>query len=649
MSAKDAQSLAEQRKLLPIFFGKQALIAEVLRNETVIIMSETGSGKTTQLPQYLLETKLVRKGMVCCTQPRRIAAITVAQRVAKEKGVNVGDVVGYTIRFEDVTSSRTKLKYMTDGMLLREALLDPLLLKYTVIILDEAHERSVQTDVLFGIVKMAQFKRKEAKPLKVVVMSATLNVSEFEKYFHNTKVCYIEGRRHPIKIMYTEEIQKDYPQASIISAFQLHRELPLGDDILVFLTGQEEIETAAKILKDLYQHMQQNMPKLLICTLFASLPNSEQINVFSKTPDGTRKIILATNIAETSVTIPGIKYVIDCGMVKAKAYNPVTGLDILKVQPVSKAQARQRAGRAGRECAGICYRLYPESAFTNLSENTIPEIQRCNVRSILLNLLVLGVKDVQKFDFISPPSEGAIGEALQQLVLLGAVTSKESQTITNKGKSMSSFPLDPLLASCILASHELGCVEEVIIIVSLLSVDSIIYSAPNLREKSKKASEKFFSPEGDHISLLLFFRAYKNAKGNINWCREHFVNIRNMKTVMQIRSQLRELCIRLSIPIRNCGNNFSLVRKAMCYGLFLNSAELQKNGVYLTILQKQEVRIHPSSVLFNLKPAFVIFNEVMETSKRYMRHISVIDPTWLVEACPSNFDKNQLTQNAVLS
>ena len=316
---KEMNNIAEQRKLLPISFGKQALVNEILRNDTVLVMSETGSGKTTQLPQYLLETKLAKKGVICCTQPRRIAAITVAERVAKERGSSVGEMVGYTIRFEDASTPQTRLKYMTDGMLLREALLDPLLMKYSVVILDEAHERSVQTDILFGIVKSAQAKR--LKPLKIVVMSATLNISEFEKYFNNAKVCYIEGRRHPIKILYSEEVQKDYPHASIVSAFQLHRELPMGEDILVFLTGQEEIEAAAKFLRDIYQHMHQSTPKLLVCILFASLPKNEQMSVFSKAPEGTRKIIFATNIAETSVTIPGIKYVIDCGMVKAKVQN----------------------------------------------------------------------------------------------------------------------------------------------------------------------------------------------------------------------------------------------------------------------------------------------------------------------------------------
>jgi len=646
-----AQSIAEQQQQLPIYFGKQALVTEVLRNETSIIMSETGSGKTTQLPQYLLETKLIKKGAICCTQPRRIAAVTVATRVAKERGVTLGDTVGYTIRFEDVTSSRTKLKYMTDGMLLREALLDPLLLKYTVVILDEAHERSIQTDVLFGVIKMAQAKRKDLKPLKVIIMSATINVAQFEKYFTNSKVCFIEGRRHTIKIKYTDEVQKDYPHASIVSAFQLHRELPVGDDILLFLTGQEEIETVAKILKELSQYTEKepNVPKLIICTLFASLPNSEQIKVFGQTEQGHRKIILSTNIAETSVTIPGVKYVIDCGMVKAKAYNPVTGLDMLKVQPISKAQARQRAGRAGRECPGVCYRLYPESAFISLNENTVPEIQRCNVISVLLHLLALGLKDVQKFDFMSPPSPGALDVAMKQLALLGAVESTEVQVITQKGKTMSSFPLDPTLACCILASREFGCTEEVITIVSLLSVDSIMYSPPNQREKSKKAFAKFFSAEGDHISLLLFFRAYKHAKGNINWCRDHFVNIRNIKTVMQIRTQIKELCIRLQIPLQSCGPDFSKVRKSLCHGLFLNSAELQKNGSYMTIIQKQEVRIHPSSVLFNQKPAFVIFNEVMETSKCYMRNVSVVDPEWLVDACSKCFDKSKLIPKAVLS
>lgn len=636
-----------QRELLPIHFGKRALISEVMKNESIIVMSETGSGKTTQLPQYLLKTELSQRGVICCTQPRRVAAITVAARVAEERNVPIGDLVGYTVRFEDVTSAKTKLKYMTDGMLLREALLDPLLQKYSVIILDEAHERSVQTDVLFGVVKRAQANRRTSKPLKIIVMSATLQADEFSKYFNNAKVCFIEGRRHPIKILYTEEIQKDYTHACIVTALQLHREKPLGHDILVFLTGQEEIDSVSKIIQDIVLHAKEHFGNIDVRPLFASLPNSVQIKAFQPTQVGRRKIILATNIAETSVTIPGVKYVVDCGMVKAKAYSPSTSLDMLKVQPISKAQSRQRCGRAGRECPGECFRLYPEKSFLALNEDTVPEIQRCNLKSVVLHLLALGLKDVLTFDFMSQPHEGGLQDALNQLLLLGAVESVESQKITDKGKLLATFPLDPALSSCILAAQELGCTEEVLTIVSLLSVESLTYTPHNQRERSRKSLQKFMSSEGDHVSMLLLYRAFKHAKKNVDWCREHFINVRNMTTVSKIKKQIREISVRSNITLKSCGTDYSLIRKALAAGMFMNSAERQKDGTYLTIKQRQQVQIHPSSVLFNSKPSFVVFNEVMETSKRYMRNLCVVDPTWLVQASPTYFDGKNLIPQSV--
>ncbi|XP_065676764.1 ATP-dependent RNA helicase DHX33 [Hydra vulgaris] len=645
--AVTTENLQEQRKNLPIYYGRKELIKAVMHNDTVILMSETGSGKTTQLPQYLLESQMARFGMIVCTQPRRVAAITVADRVAKEKNTLLGDLVGYTVRFEDVTSPKTLLKYVTDGMLLRESLLDSLLTKYSIIILDEAHERSIHTDVLFGIVKHAQLKRKEKNmnKLKIVIMSATLQADNFVKYFTGAHVCYVEGRRHPIKIFYTEEIQKDYLHASLVSAIQIHKENPLGEDILVFLTGQEEIEMLTNLIKEIGMFLPESFGKILVCPLFASLPNNEQIKAFTNPPLGYRKIIISTNIAETSVTIPGIKHVVDCGMVKAKTHNPTTGLEVLKVQPISKAQARQRSGRAGRECAGICYRLYPEKTFEALDDYTVPEIKRCNLRGVLLQLLALGLKDVLKFDFMDSPPQCAIEYALNQLVMLGAVESINAQKITEKGKTMCAFPLDPPLAACILSAHEYGCTEELITIVALMTVESIFYIPPNQRERSKKVLAKFTSTEGDHISMLLFFRAYKQAKGNIQWCVEHFVNIKAIKNVLQIRHQLRDLSLRLNLSIKSCGADYNSVRKALSSGLFMNSAERQIDGTYLTLLQKQTVSIHPSSVLFNSKPALVIFSEVVHTSKRYMRGLSIVDPSWLIKT--GLFDANKLIPNAI--
>lgn len=647
---KSHNELMQEVRQLPIFFGKGALLQEIATHETVIVMSETGSGKTTQLPQYILN-QYSSKGIVCCTQPRRVAAITVAARVAKEKNCKLGELVGYTVRFEDVTSAHTKLKYMTDGMLLREALLDPLLKRYSVVILDEAHERSVQTDVLFGVVKKAQeTRRATGRPLKIIIMSATLQAEEFVKYFNNAKICFLEGRRHPIKIMYTEEIQKDYAHASLVAALQLHKQTPPGHDVLVFLTGQEEILSTAKVVNEISTFLKEDYGNLAICPLFASLPHAQQLVAFEAAAPGCRKIILATNIAETSVTIPNVKYVIDCGMVKIKEYNPTTGMETLKVRPISKAQARQRCGRAGRECPGVCYRLYPEEAFHMLEENTVPEIKRCNLRSVALNLLAMGLPDIVTFDFMSPPSQNALKDALQQLVLLEAVESVETQRITEKGRLMSSFPLDPALSRCILAAQENECIEDMISIISILSVDSLIYIPPTERERGRRILQKFYASEGDQISMLHILKEYKKMKGNPEWCRDNFVDVKNMKTVRQIRHQLRDLCTRSSMSMKNVRHEqYKGLRRSLCAGLFFNSAERQMDGTYVTLMQKLPVNIHPSSVLFNQKPSFVVFNELVETSKRYMRALCVVDPLWLIDACPSRFENCKLLPETVVS
>eukprot|EP00794_Sanderia_malayensis_P018846 gene18846-20744_t len=643
--------LREQRRRLPIYFGRSQLIEEIRRNDNVIIMSETGSGKTTQIPQYLLEAGLAQNSIIGCTQPRRVAAITVADRVAKEKDVELGGLVGFAVRFEDMTSKRTKIKYMTDGILLREAILDPLLSNYNIIILDEAHERTIHTDVLFGVVKTAQKMRKSGQgtKLKIVIMSATLEAEHFANYFNSAKILYVEGRRYPVKMMYTVEQQTDYIQAALISTLQLHQSSQPGHDILVFLTGQEEIESLSRLITDCASHIGGDHPKLMVCPLFAALPSSKQMKAFSPAPFGCRKVILATNIAETSITIPGVKYVIDTGMVKVKGYSAQNGLDMLVTEPVSKAQARQRSGRAGRESAGICYRLYTEDSFRNLAESSVPEIKRSNLSSVILNLLAVGIKDVLGFDFMDPPSSDAINNALEELVLLGAVESVETQKLTETGKLMSNFPLDPKLSKCILASRDYNCSEEIVTIVALLSVESITYSPSDKRDQVNKIRQKFISSEGDHVTLLNTYRAHKHAKGNHDWCNEHYINNRAMKTVHKVRNQLRELCQKYSIPLNSCGKDTTKIRQSLTAGLFMNSAELQKDGTYRTIVQKQQVGIHPSSTLFCSKPAFLIYTELIKTSKCYMRNVSIVDPQWLIEACPKYFKNQQILPQVIKS
>ncbi|XP_053298290.1 ATP-dependent RNA helicase DHX33 [Pleuronectes platessa] len=631
-----------QRKQLPIYQAKPQLLNQLRQLPNVILIGETGSGKTTQIPQYLYEAGIGRQGMVAITQPRRVAAISLAGRVAEEKRTQLGKLVGYTVRFEDVTSSETKLKFMTDGMLLREAIGDPLLLRYTVVVLDEAHERTVHTDVLFGVVKAAQRKRRELHkiPLKVIVMSATMDVDLFSEYFNKSPVLYLEGRQHPIQIYYTKHPQSDYLQAALVSVFQIHQEAPPSHDILVFMTGQEEIEALARTCRDIAKHLPDGCSPMVVIPLYASLPPAQQLRVFQLAPKGCRKVILSTNIAETSLTISGIKYVIDTGMVKAKRFNPDSGLEVLAVQRISKAQAWQRSGRAGREDSGSCYRLYTEAEFDSLIPMTVPEIQRCNLASVMLQLMALGIPDVMNFDFMSKPSPEAVHSAVEHLELLGALERKEGQVfLTPLGKKMASFPLEPRYAKTILLSPDYSCSEEILCIVSLLSVDTVLFNPPARREEVLAARKKFSSSEGDHMTLLSIYRAFKKVSGNKEWCRENFVNSRNMGLVKDVQAQLKEICLKMNLKMESCGADTEDVRRCLAHGMFVNAAELQPDGSYLALDTHQPVAIHPSSVLFQAKPAYVVFNELLHTSRCYMRDLCLVDADWLLDAAPEYFGR----------
>ncbi|XP_077361727.1 ATP-dependent RNA helicase DHX33 isoform X1 [Festucalex cinctus] len=640
--AKATTPIDVQRKQLPIYQARAQLLSQLRQLHNAILIGETGSGKTTQIPQYLYEAGIGRQGLIAITQPRRVAAISLAGRVAEEKGTQLGKLVGYTVRFEDVTSPETKLKFMTDGMLLREAIGDPLLLRYTVVVLDEAHERTVHTDVLFGVVKTAQRRRKELGkiPLKVIVMSATMDVDLFSEYFNKSPVLYLEGRQHPIQIYYTKQAQSDYLQAALVTVFQIHQEAPPSHDVLVFMTGQEEIEALARTCRDIAKHLPDNCAPMVVVPLYASLPPTQQLRVFQAAPKGCRKVILSTNIAETSVTISGIKYVIDTGMVKAKRFNPDSGLEVLAVQRVSKAQAWQRAGRAGREDSGICYRLYTEQEFDHLIPMTVPEIQRCNLASVMLQLMALGIQDVMNFDFMSKPSPDAIRSAVEHLELLGAVEKNNGQVLlTALGKKMSSFPLEPRYAKTILLSPNYACSEEILSIVSLLSVDTVLYNPPARREEVLAVRKKFSSSEGDHMTLLSIYRAFKKVSGNKEWCRENFVNSRNMSLVKDVQGQLREICLKLNLKLESCGADTGKVRQCLAHGMFINAAELQPDGSYLALDTHQPVAIHPSSVLFQAKPAYVVFNELLHTSRCYMRDLCLADADWLLDAAPEYFGR----------
>ncbi|XP_071657135.1 pre-mRNA-splicing factor ATP-dependent RNA helicase DHX16 isoform X2 [Patagioenas fasciata] len=452
------QSAQRARRDLPIFPFREQLLEAIAQHQILVIEGETGCGKTTQIPQYLHEEGYTRGGQkIGVTQPRRVAAMSVAARVALEMGTKLGNEVGYSIRFEDCTSERTVLKYMTDGMLLREFLTEPDLASYSVLMVDEAHERSLHTDVLLGLLKdVARFRPQ----LKVLVASATMDTQRFSTFFGDAPVFRVPGRRFPVDIYYTKAPEADYLEACVVSVLQIHVTQPPGD-ILVFLTGQEEIEACVELLQERCRRLGSRLPELLVLPVYANLPSDVQARIFQPTPPGARKVVVATNIAETSVTIDGIVYVLDAGFCKQKSYSARTGMESLVVTPCSRASANQRAGRAGRVAPGKCFRLYTAWAFQHeLEETPVPEIQRADLGALVLLLKSLGINDLIHFDFLDPPPHETLVLALEQLYALGALN--HLGELTTLGRRMAELPVEPMLAKMILASEQYGCTDEVL-------------------------------------------------------------------------------------------------------------------------------------------------------------------------------------------
>lgn len=526
-------SIVEQRQSLPIYKLRTDLIQAVADNQILIVIGETGSGKTTQITQYLAESGSISRGRVGCTQPRRVAAMSVAKRVAEEYGCRLGQEVGYTIRFEDCTSPETAIKYMTDGMLLRECLMDLDLKGYSVIMLDEAHERTIHTDVLFGLLKQAVQRRPE---LKLIVTSATLDAVKFSQYFFEAPIFTIPGRTFPVEVLYTKEPETDYLDASLITVMQIHLREPPGD-VLLFLTGQEEIDTACEILYERMKSLGPDVPELIILPVYSALPSEMQTRIFDAAPAGSRKVVIATNIAETSLTIDGIYYVVDPGFVKQKVYNSKTGMDSLVVTPISQAAAKQRAGRAGRTGPGKTYRLYTERAYRDeMLPTPVPEIQRTNLATTVLQLKTMGINDLLHFDFMDAPPVESLVMALEQLHSLSALDNEG--LLTRLGRRMAEFPLEPNLSKMLIMSVALQCSDEILTIVSMLSVQNVFYRPKDKQAVADQKKAKFNQIEGDHLTLLAVFNSWKNNKFSNAWCYENFVQIRTLKRAQDVRKQL---------------------------------------------------------------------------------------------------------------
>lgn len=639
-----AKSMDETRKSLPIYQFREEIIQAVREHQVLIIVGETGSGKTTQLPQYLHEAGFTKGGMkIGCTQPRRVAAMSVAARVAEEMGKRLGNEVGYAIRFEDNTSDKTVLKYMTDGMLLRELLTDPELSQYSALMIDEAHERTVSTDIACGLLKDIARARPD---LKLLISSATMDARKFQKYFDDAPIFNIPGRRYAVDVHYTAQPEANYLAAAITTVFQIHITQGTGD-ILVFLTGQEEIEAMEANLQETARKLGSKIKEMVICPIYANLPTDLQAKIFEPTPPNARKVVLATNIAETSLTIDGIVYVIDPGFVKENQYNPRTGMESLVVVPCSRASAGQRAGRAGRVGPGKCFRLYTTQAYKNeLEENTTPEIQRTNLSGVILMLKSLGINDLLDFDFMDPPSTDTIVRAVEQLYALGALNN--AGELTKIGRQMAEFPTDPMLARSILAADKYGCTEEVLSIIAMLGEASALFFRPKDKKiHADSARARFTNKDGgDHISLLNVFQEWTDSDYSYVWAKENFLQQRSLARARDVRDQLARLCDRVEVdPNKACGgsSNIEPIQKAVTAGFFPHSARLQRDGQsYRTVKNGQVVYIHPSGVLMDHQPKWTIYHELVLTSKEYMRSCMPLKPEWLIEVAPHYYKKKDL-------
>jgi len=646
--------LKKKRMALPIS-QYQAKIMELLERDDIpamVIVGETGCGKSTQVPQWCVDfvnknAHLGARKTVACCQPRRVAAMTIAQRVADEMDVQLGQQVGYNIRFEDCVSKLTLLKYMTDGMLLREVMTDPYLDKYSVIIIDEVHERTLATDILLGVVKEVMRQRDD---LKVILMSATLDAGKFSKYFNECPLISIPGKCWPVEIFYTPEPEKDYIEAAIRTVIQIHLTEKQKGDVLVFLTGQEEIEDACKRIKEEVDKMGSEVGDVKCVPLYSTLPIGLQSRIFEPAPpvkpNGAigRKIIIATNIAETAITIDNLVYVVDPGFSKTKVYNPRIRVESLLISSISKANAQQRAGRAGRTGPGKCYRLFTEKAYqSEMTEFIYPEMLRSNMGSVILNMKKLGIDDLIHFDFVDPPSPEVLMRALEILNYLAAIN--DDGDLTELGSMMAEFPLDPQLSKMVIASCEYSCSNEILSTCAMLTVPQVFVRPAETRRAADESKIQFAHMDGDHLTLLNVYHAFKQNRDSPQWCYENFINYRSVLGADNTRQQLSRIMDRFALPRRSCDftskEYYVNIRKALISGFFMQVAHKEKSGHYLTIKDNNVVQLHPSTCLDH-KPDWVLYNEFVLTSKNYVRTITDIKVEWLVEIAPAYYKTDNL-------
>lgn len=545
-----------------------------------------------------------------------------AARVAEEMRSKLGEEVGYSIRFEDLTSASTRIKFLTDGMLLREALVDPLLSRYSVIMVDEAHERSLSTDVLLGILKKIMKRRPE---LRIIVSSATLQAEDFLRFFagdefksdaeaedlggETGRIISLEGRMYPVDMLFLESPAEDYVERAVKTVMDIHLQEDEGD-VLVFLTGREEIDTAIQLLSERAATLHPKSQSILPLPLYSGLTTDQQMYVFEPTPENTRKVIVSTNIAEASVTIDGIVYVVDCGFAKLRAYNPNTGIETLTAVPISKAAAVQRAGRAGRTKPGKCFRLYTRQAYEDLPDATVPEIQRSNLAPVIMQLKALGIDNIVRFDFLTPPPAELVVRAFELLYSLGAVDDYAKLT-KPLGMRMAELAAGPMMSRVLLSAPSFDCLSEILTIAAMVSLQGAIWVQ---HEGNKKESEstrrKFAVEEGDHLTYLNVYQAFiTKGKKEPKWCRDNLLNYRSLQRAVSIRAQFKRYLERFGIHIDESLSSSSYrqadlsrkpeqIQRCLTTGFFAHAAKMQPDGSFKTVTGGLTLHAHPSSLMF---------------------------------------------------
>ncbi|XP_026191481.1 probable pre-mRNA-splicing factor ATP-dependent RNA helicase prp43 [Cyclospora cayetanensis] len=681
--------LASARERLPVWRYRSELLKKMEKHQVILVVGETGSGKTTQVPQLLLQARLglPSASWIGVSQPRRVAAVSLARRVSRELGeAEVGGLVGYSVRFETVMSKRTRIRFLTDGMLVREALLDSQLRRFSALVLDEVHERSMQTDFLLGLAKTLAMQRPE---LKIVLMSATLQVDRLIQFFPSAAVISIPGATFPLKVLYTPEPQEDFLEAAMLSVLQIHLGEAGEGDILVFLPGQEEIETLSAMLRAkmqlleayvmkyrqefgeeaefsvrlgdvVYRH--RKMQRLFVCAIYAALPFDQQQQVLQPAPPQyARKAVLATNIAETSLTVSGIRFVVDSGLRKAKARDYRTHSEALRLQEISQDSATQRGGRAGREAPGTVYRLYTEDCFHMMHAHRTPEILCCDLSQLFLQLKVLGVENPLEFPFLDAPPREAFYSAGRHLYRLEAIDSQGA--ITSLGRQMAALPLPPQLGALLLAAVSLECENSALTLAAMLSAENVWSASLNLPRGAaaalERARKRFTDPLSDHLTLVGAYNQWLQADDPRSFCREAGLQHAALLRAHAIRQQLQDCMVALGIskpshlhdasgeaflasseePQRTQKDALNL-RRCLAKSYWQQAAHLQpESRQFVTAVHRQTAKIHPTSVLCNAPnpPQWVVYTELIHTSKAYMRCVTAIEPAWLRELAPKWF------------